>query len=164
SKRQKRLFTQMRLFSDLYLGGFARQHPDRNLQTLLGCVNDADRSIAPLGPAKDLQDSTVKGVKGVEDLNIRISRAQGIGGVGVRIFPGTAWSPPVGSPRIVPVGSAPLAHDSFCPGRSSPRCFGASSWLCSAAPIAEINSASAARSRLGSGRARSIDSSDNSKE
>jgi len=75
----------MRLFSDLYLGGFARQHPDGNLQTLLGCVNDADRSIAPLGPAKDLQDSTVKGVKGVEDLNISISRAQGIVGVGVLI-------------------------------------------------------------------------------
>jgi len=80
----------MRLFSDLYLGGFARQHPDRNLQTLLGCVNDADRSIAPLGPAKDLQDSTVKGVKGVEDLNISISRAQGIVGVGVLIPTSTA--------------------------------------------------------------------------
>ena|SRR5215471_1135156 len=94
----------MRLFSDLYLGGFARQHPDRNLQTLLGCVNDADRSIAPLGPAKDLQDSTVKGVKGVEDLNISISRAQGIVGVGVTILTCTAWFRPEESRRTRPGG------------------------------------------------------------
>jgi len=67
--------TQMRLFSDLYLGRFPRQHPDRNLQTLPGCVNDADRPIPPFWFAKDLQRSTVKRVKGVEDLNIPIIRA-----------------------------------------------------------------------------------------
>ena len=97
----------MRLFSDLYLGGFARQHPDRNLQTLLGCVNDADRSIAPLGPAKDLQDSTVKGVKGVEDLNIRISRAQGIVGVGVFIRTSTVPFQQAGWRRTTIVGCIP---------------------------------------------------------
>lgn len=42
----------------------------------------------------------------------------------VRILTSTAWFPPVGLPRIVPVGSAPLARDSFCPGKSSPRCLG----------------------------------------
>src|SRR5499427_9142269 len=94
----------MRLFSDLYLGGFARQHPDGNLQTLLGCVNDADRSIAPLGPAKDLQGSTVKGVKGVEDLNIRISRAQGIVGVGAIIPICIAWYPVEECPWTAAVG------------------------------------------------------------
>jgi hypothetical protein len=75
----------MRLVSDLYRGGFARQHPDRNLQTLPGCVNNADRPIAPLGPTKDLQGSTAKGVKGVENLDLRIIRAQGIVGVGALI-------------------------------------------------------------------------------
>ena len=77
--------TQMRLFSDLYLGRFPRQHPDRNLQTLPGCVNDADRPIAPLGPTEDLQGNTSKRVKGVEDLNLRIIRAQGIVGAGALI-------------------------------------------------------------------------------
>jgi hypothetical protein len=80
----------MRLFSDLYRGGFARQHPARNLQTLPGCVNDADRPIPPLGPTKDLQGGTVKGVKRIEDLNIRIIRAQGIVGVGALIPTSTA--------------------------------------------------------------------------
>src|SRR5215472_4792555 len=108
----------MRLFSDLYLGGFARQHPDRNLQTLLGCVNDADRSIAPLGPAKDLQDSTVKGVKGVEDLNISISRAQGIVGVGVLIRTSTAWRRPAASPSIRHAGFAAGIQSSSFQGKS----------------------------------------------
>jgi hypothetical protein len=36
-------------------------------------------------PSKDLQGGTVKRVKGVEDLNLRIIRAQGIVGVGVII-------------------------------------------------------------------------------
>src|SRR5215472_15441549 len=75
----------MGLVSDLYRGGFARQHPDRNLQALAGCVNDADRPITPLGPTKELQGSTAKGVKGIEDLNLCIIRAQGIVGVGALI-------------------------------------------------------------------------------
>jgi hypothetical protein len=75
SKRQERFFTEERLIGDLYFRALSRQHPDRNLQTLAGRVNDADRPIAPLGPAYDLQGSTVERVKGVEDLNIRIIRA-----------------------------------------------------------------------------------------
>jgi len=120
----------MRLFSDLYLGGFARQHPDRNLQTLLGCVNDADRSIAPLGPAKDLQDSTVKGVKGVEDLNISISRAQGIVGVGVIIRTCTAWFQPVACLRITRDGFG-AANDSSCLLKCSGASSAGSFWRCS---------------------------------
>src|SRR5215469_806824 len=96
----------MRLFSDLNRGGFARQHPNRNLQTLPGCVNDADRPIAPLGSAEDLQRTATKRVKGVEDLNIRIIRAQGIVGVGAFIRTFTAWRRPAASPSIRHTGFA----------------------------------------------------------
>jgi hypothetical protein len=82
SKGQEGSFTKARLVSDLYLGALSRQHPGRNLQALPGRVNDADRPIVPLGPADDLQSSTVERVKGVEDLNVQTIRAQGIVGVG----------------------------------------------------------------------------------
>jgi hypothetical protein len=101
---QERLFTQMRLFSDLYRGGFSRQHPGRNLQTLPGWVNDTDRSIPPLGPAEDLHRSATKRVKGVEDLNIRIIRAQGILGVGAFIPICIVWCLGVASPWTAAIG------------------------------------------------------------
>jgi hypothetical protein len=75
----------MRSVEDLCFSALLRQHPRRNLQTLPGRVNDADRSMAPLGPADDLQGSTLKWVKGVEYLNIRIIGTQGILGVGAAI-------------------------------------------------------------------------------
>ena len=80
----------MRPFRDFYLGTIPRQHPDRNLQTLPSWVNDTDRPISPLRSAEDLQGSAMKRVKGVEDLNIRIIRAQGIVGVGALIPTSTA--------------------------------------------------------------------------
>ena len=85
SKRQERFFTEARLVGDLHLSALSRQHPGRDLQALPDRVNDADRSIAPLGPTEDLQGNAVKRVKGVEDLNIRIIRAQGIVGAGAFI-------------------------------------------------------------------------------
>ena len=75
----------MRAFRDLDLGAIPRQHPDRNLQALPGWVHDADRPIAPLGSAEDLQGNAMERVKRVEDLNILIIRAQGIVGVGAII-------------------------------------------------------------------------------
>ena len=90
SKRQKRFLTQIRLLSDLYLSALLRQHPRRNLQTLPGRVNDAGRSIAPLGSADDLQGSPEQWVKAVEDLNIRIIGTQGILRVGATIRTCTA--------------------------------------------------------------------------
>jgi hypothetical protein len=76
------LLTQVRSLRDLDLGALWQQHPDRNLQSSPGWVYNTDRPISPPRSAKDLQDSTTKRVKGVEDLNIRIIRAQGIVGVG----------------------------------------------------------------------------------
>ena len=103
----------MRLVSDLCRGGFARQHPNRNLQTLPGWVNDTDRSVAPLGPAEDLQRTATKRVKGVEDLNIRIIRAQGIVGVGAIIPTYIASFQPAVWPWITPIGFT-HRRGSFC--------------------------------------------------
>ena len=76
------MLTQVRLLRDLDLGALRQQHPDGNLQSPPGWVHDTDRPISPLRSAKDLQGSTMKRVKGVEDLNIVMIRAQGIVGVG----------------------------------------------------------------------------------
>src|SRR6202035_2435153 len=96
-KRKERILTQMRSFGDHDLGAFPRQHPDWNFQSPAAWVHDTDRPISSLRSAKDPQSSTMKRVKGVEDLNIRIVRAQGIVGVGVTIRTYTASSPAAAS-------------------------------------------------------------------
>ena len=73
----------MRLLRELDRGALRQQHPDGNLQSPPGWVHDTDRPIFALRSAKDLQRSTVKRMKGVEDLNM--IRAQGIVGVGAII-------------------------------------------------------------------------------
>ena len=73
----------MRLLRDLDRGALRQQHPDGNLQSPPGWVHDTDRPIFTLRSAKDLQGSTVKRMKGVEDLNM--IRAQGMVGVGAII-------------------------------------------------------------------------------
>src|ERR1700722_15851073 len=73
----------MRLFGDRDLGAFPRQHPDGNFQSPAGWVHDTDRPISSLRSAKDPQSCTMKWVKWVEHLSIRIVRAQGIVGVDV---------------------------------------------------------------------------------
>ena len=77
------MFTQVRLLRDLDLGALRQQHPDRNLQSPPGWIHDTHRPIFALRSAKDLQGSTMKQMKGVEDLNM--IRAQGIVGVGAII-------------------------------------------------------------------------------
>ena len=73
----------MRSLRDLDLGALWRQHPDGNLQSPPGWVHDTDRPIFALRSAKDLQGSTMKRMKGVEDPNM--IRAQGIVSVGAII-------------------------------------------------------------------------------
>jgi len=77
------VFTQVRLLRDLDLGALRHQHPDGNLQSPPGWIHDTHRPIFALRSAKDLQGSTMKRMKGVEDLNM--IRAQGIVGVGAII-------------------------------------------------------------------------------
>jgi hypothetical protein len=77
------VFTQVRLLRDLDLGALRHQHPDGNLQSPPGWIHDTHRPIFALRSAKDLQGSTMKRMKGVEDLNM--IRAQGIVGVGATI-------------------------------------------------------------------------------
>ena len=74
------MFTQVRLLRDLDLGALRHQHPDGNLKSPPGWIHDTHRPIFALRSAKDLQGSTMKRMKGVEDLNT--IRAQGIMGVG----------------------------------------------------------------------------------
>jgi hypothetical protein len=83
----------VRSFGNHDLGAFPQKHPDWNFQSPPAGVHDADCPISPLRFAKDLQGSPMKRVKGVEDLNIRIVRAQGIVDVGVIIRMSTASSP-----------------------------------------------------------------------
>ena len=75
----------MWLLRDLDLGALWQQHPDGNPQSPPGWVHDTNRPVSPLRSAKDLQASTTKRVKGVEDLNIGMIHAQGIVGVGATI-------------------------------------------------------------------------------
>jgi hypothetical protein len=75
----------MRSLRGLDLRAIRRQHPDRNLQAPSRWVNDRDRTISPLRSAEDLKGNALEWVKGVEDLDIRIFRAQGILGVGASI-------------------------------------------------------------------------------
>jgi hypothetical protein len=70
---------------DRDLGTLRQQHPDGNLQSPSGWVHDTDRPISSLRSAKDPEGNTLKRVKGVEDLNIRIIGTQGIVGVGATI-------------------------------------------------------------------------------
>ena len=77
------MLTQVRVLRDLNLGALRQQHPDGNLQSPPCWIHDTDRPTFALGSAKDLQGSTVKRMKGVEDLNT--IRAQGIVGVGAII-------------------------------------------------------------------------------
>src|SRR6202023_4003432 len=81
----KCFFAQMRLFRDHGSGALRFQHPDRNLQSPPTWVQNANGPVTSLRSAKDPQSCTMKRVKGVEDLNIRVVRAQGIVGVGVTI-------------------------------------------------------------------------------
>ena len=48
-------------------------------------INGRDCPISPLRSAEDLKGSAMERMKGVEDLDIRIFRAQGIVGVGASI-------------------------------------------------------------------------------
>jgi hypothetical protein len=77
------VLTQVRLLRDLDLGALRQQHPNGNLQSPPRWIHDKDRPTFALRSAKDLQSSTMKRMKGVEDLNT--IRAQGIVGVGATI-------------------------------------------------------------------------------
>jgi hypothetical protein len=81
-----------------------RQHPHRNLQAPSSWVNDRDRTVSPFRSAEDLKGNAMKRVKRVEDLDIRIIRAQGIVGVGVLIPTCTASFRPADSPPAVRAG------------------------------------------------------------
>jgi hypothetical protein len=108
----------VRSFGDHNLGAFPQQHPDWNFQSPATWVHDTDRPISSLRSAKDPQDCTMKRVKRVKDLNIRIVRAQGIVGVGVTT-PMSIASCQVAAWRQT-VAGLPADQGSSCPFAYSP--------------------------------------------
>lgn len=98
-------------FGGLDLRAIRRQHPHRNLQAPSGWVNDRDRTVSPFRSAEDLKGNAMERMKRVEDLDIRVFRAQGIVGVGA--FPA---DPPRTSSTTPSVRSRPPV-----PRRSRPR-------------------------------------------
>ena len=75
----------MWLLRDPDIRAIWREHPNRNLQSRAGSVNDGDRPIAPLRPTDDLTSGTVERVERIEDLDVRALRTQGIVDGGVLI-------------------------------------------------------------------------------
>ena len=79
------MLTEARTLRDRDLGALRQQHPNGNLQSPPGWINNTDRPISSLRSANNPQGNTMKRVKGVADLNICIIGAQGIVGVGATI-------------------------------------------------------------------------------
>jgi len=78
------------LLDYFYLDALRQQHPYRNLQPPPGWVDDRDRAVSPLRPADDLKPSTMEWVEWIDDLDMRVFRAQGIVGVDGIILTSTA--------------------------------------------------------------------------
>ena len=94
----------MWLLRDPDIRAIWREHPNRNLQSRAGSVNDGDRPIAPLRPADNLKASAVERVERIEDLDVRALRTQGIVGGGVIIRTSIVWFPKAASPWTAPTG------------------------------------------------------------
>src|SRR5271166_5322254 len=103
----------MRPLGYFYLGAIRQQHPYRNLQPPPGWVDDRDRAVSPLRPADDLKASTMERMEWVEDLDMRIFRAQGTVGVGVSIPMFTTSFPPADSRLTTVAGSARAILSSY---------------------------------------------------
>jgi hypothetical protein len=104
----------MWLFPDPDIRTIWREHPNRNLQSRSGSVNDGDRPIAPLRPADNLKGSALERVERIEDLDMRAFRTQGIVGGGVFTRICIVSCPVAGSRPMVNVGSR-AARTSSCP-------------------------------------------------
>ena len=103
-ERQKSFLTQMRSLRDLYLGAIRQQHPHRNLQSPPRWVDDRDRAISPLRSADDLKGSAMERMERVEDLDVRVFRAQGIVSADATIRMFIAWCRPAVSRPITSAG------------------------------------------------------------
>jgi hypothetical protein len=102
----------MNPLTDLYSGGFRRQHPYGNLQPLPGPVNNRHRALSSLWSAKDLNGSIVERVERIEDLDFRVFCTQGTVGVGVDTRTSTV-SYPVGDCRLITRGGLARHPTSF---------------------------------------------------
>ena len=103
----------MWLLRDPDIRAIWREHPNRNLQSRAGSVNDGDRPIAPLRPAVNLKGSTVERVERIEDLDLRALRTQGIVGGGLLIPTCTVSYPPGACLQTTRAGFIPNTTSSF---------------------------------------------------
>ena len=92
----------MRPLDYLWLGAIRQQHPYRNFQPPPSWVDDRHRAVSPLRAADDLKASPMERVEWIDDLDMRIFRAQGIVGVDGLILMSTASFPPVASLPTAP--------------------------------------------------------------
>jgi hypothetical protein len=74
----KGALAQKRLLNDSGVGGLARQHPRRNLQSSPVGIQDGDCAIVTLRAANDLQTRAVQRVEWIQHLHMRRFRTQGI--------------------------------------------------------------------------------------
>jgi hypothetical protein len=71
----------MRSIDYLCLDAIRQKHPYRNFQPSPTRVDDRHRAISPLRATHDLKASTMQRMEWIDDLDMRIFRAQGIVGV-----------------------------------------------------------------------------------
>ena len=105
----------MWLLRDPDIRAISREHPNRNLQSRAGSVNDGYRPIAPLRSANNLKGSAVERVERIEDLDVRALRTRGIVGGGVLIPTFTASCPQGDYLLMGSAGSLLARKTSFCP-------------------------------------------------
>jgi hypothetical protein len=110
---QEGFFTEIRPLRDGHGGTLGGQHPDRNLEALTDWVHDRDRTVAPLGPANDLENSATERMERIKDLDLRVFCAQGIVRADGSILTFTAPSQRADSRPITVVGSTRSIR-SFC--------------------------------------------------
>jgi hypothetical protein len=75
---QERFSAQKPLLVDLDIGGVRQKHPYRNLQSLAYCVDDRDCTVSPFGSTEDSQTISAKGMKRIENPDVRGLCTQGI--------------------------------------------------------------------------------------
>ena len=103
----------MRPLDYLWLGAIRQQHPYRNVQPPPSWIGDRHRAVSTLRPADDLKASTMERVEWIDDLDMRIFRAQGIVGVDGCIPMSTAPFLRVDSHSITVNGSAHAILSSY---------------------------------------------------
>src|SRR2546426_7589557 len=87
----------MWFLDDLYISRIRRQHPNGNLQTPSGGIQDGDRAVSSLGFADDLNAKAAERMEWIENTNLLGFCAQGMVSVvaNIPIFTASCPAAPV---------------------------------------------------------------------